>query len=426
MVEVPSERSCQSHRSLIHDRWKDSGRGIVKHDAELAFIFAAELAHLERAGAGRGFPVHMAGGIVGHVLADEVKVVAAAADKGFELARDHGKNLEKLFGGLNDGIDDHFANEVDPPGFHQEGERKARGQAEVLFAVATAGWESYLQVGAELLFGSEKRKINGRLQDRLFRFLVHTAQAAVGQAEPLGFGRTIGWEAEGRGFPSPAVFIFFAFGGNHAHGKRRQPRTGVAQEHACQHRTTGKDVFGQVNVELETTQRQRRSDAGDQNRREQRGDDDVKQIVAGVNGGDSDHNADQNVDHASARDVVVHGFADAAGDDATRQVGHGGEADEDGEQECRRGQNDGSPEVAGLTQYGGKKGRAESHYQAHDGQQESYPNLRESQRKAGCSGVLRADLGAFGNQVADHEPLRCRTVLLPAYAGGGLSESDGR
>src|SRR5208337_3139592 len=70
VVEVPSERSCQAHGSLIHHGRQDSGGGIVKHDAELAFIFAAELAHFEGAGAGRGFPVHVAGGVVGHVVAD--------------------------------------------------------------------------------------------------------------------------------------------------------------------------------------------------------------------------------------------------------------------------------------------------------------------------------------------------------------------
>ena len=75
----------------------------------------------------------MAGGVVGHVVADEVKIVAASAHKGFELAGDHGKNFVELFGGLDDGIDDDFASQVDAPGFHQEGKGKARGQTEVFF-----------------------------------------------------------------------------------------------------------------------------------------------------------------------------------------------------------------------------------------------------------------------------------------------------
>src|ERR1700687_4380579 len=61
VVEVPSERGYQAHRSLIHHGRQDSGCRVVKYNAELAFIFAAELAHFERAGAGRGFPVHMSG-----------------------------------------------------------------------------------------------------------------------------------------------------------------------------------------------------------------------------------------------------------------------------------------------------------------------------------------------------------------------------
>src|ERR1700719_269953 len=100
VVEVPSQRGGQAYSLLIYCRRQDSGCGVVKHDAKLAFIFAAELAHFERAGAGRGFPVHMAGRVVGHIFADEVKIVAATAHKGFELAGDHGKNFEELFGGF--------------------------------------------------------------------------------------------------------------------------------------------------------------------------------------------------------------------------------------------------------------------------------------------------------------------------------------
>src|SRR5882762_6386597 len=99
----------------------------------------------------------MAGRVVGHVLADAVKIVAAAAHKGFELAGNHGKNFEELFGGLDDGIDNHFAGQVNAPGFHQEGKGEASGQAEVFFAVAAAGGEADLQAGAQFLSGSEKR-----------------------------------------------------------------------------------------------------------------------------------------------------------------------------------------------------------------------------------------------------------------------------
>src|SRR6266852_1528851 len=333
MAEVPSQRSRQTHRSLIRCGLQDSGGGVVKHDAELAFIFAAELAQFERAGAGRGFPIHMAGGVVRHVLADEIEIVAAAAHKSFELAGDHGKNFAKLFGGLDHGIDDHFAGQVNAPGFHQEGEGKARGQAEVFYAVAAAGGEGDFQVGAEFLSGSKKGKVNGFLQNRLFYLLAHAQQAAVGQAEPLVLGRAVAGPPKGRGFPLPAGFgIIFALGGNHAHGKGGQPRAGIAQEQTRQHRTPGKNVLGQVDIERETTEHQRGGDAGNQNGRKQRGDDNVQQIVAGVEGGDSDQDADQNVDQAGACDVVVHGFADAAGDHPPSQVGDGGQADEGGKQ----------------------------------------------------------------------------------------------
>src|ERR1017187_639866 len=41
VMEVPSQRSRQAHRLSVHRRLQDSGCGIVKHDAELALIFAA-------------------------------------------------------------------------------------------------------------------------------------------------------------------------------------------------------------------------------------------------------------------------------------------------------------------------------------------------------------------------------------------------
>ena len=63
--------------------------------------------------------------------------------------------------------------------------------------------------------------------------------------------------------------------------------------------------------------------------------------------------------HAGARDVVIHGFANAACDHAARQVGNGSEADEGGEQERGRCEDDRSPDAAGLARYGGEEGCSE-------------------------------------------------------------------
>ena len=101
--------------------------------------------------------------------------------------------------------------------------------------------------------------------------------------------------------------------------------------------------------------------------------------MPGVDGSDPDDDADQDVDQAGARDVVVHGFADTADDDPPRQVGHGGQADKGGQQQRRRRQDDGSPDAARLARYGRKQRRTESQRQTHDGEQESHPDLRQSQ-----------------------------------------------
>src|SRR5580698_249307 len=218
VMKMPSERGCKAHASLIYLRRQDSGCGIVEDDTEFAFIFAAELAHFESASAGRGLPVDMAGGIIGHVVADEVKIVAAATHKGFEFAGDHRENFEELVGRFDNGKDDHFASQVDAPRLHQERKRKARSQTKVFFAVTAAGGEFYLKIGAEFLSGSEERKINGFLQDGFFCLLAHTTQAAIGQAEPLVLGRTIARQAERVSLPLPPV-SYFAFGRDDTHGK---------------------------------------------------------------------------------------------------------------------------------------------------------------------------------------------------------------
>src|SRR5580658_4653639 len=116
----------------------------------------------------------MAGGIIGHVIPDEVKIVAAAAHKSLELTGNHGKNLEELVDRFDDGKDDHFASQIDAPRLHQEGKGKARSQTEVLFAVTAASWEFYLQIGTQFLSGRKKRKVDRFLQDGLFCLLAHT------------------------------------------------------------------------------------------------------------------------------------------------------------------------------------------------------------------------------------------------------------
>ena len=152
-MEVPCERSREAHRSLVHGGRKYSGCGVIEYDAELALIFPAEFTNLERTGTGGGFPIDMTGGIVGHVVANEVEVIAASPDESLELARNHGKHFQKLVGRFHFGIDDQFAREVDAARFHQERKGKARGQAEVFLRVSATVGKTHFEVGAEFLQG---------------------------------------------------------------------------------------------------------------------------------------------------------------------------------------------------------------------------------------------------------------------------------
>src|ERR1019366_8638615 len=166
-------------------------RRIVEHDAQLAFVLAAELPHFESARTGGGLPVDVTSRILRHVLANPVKIVAAPAHKRLEFARNHGQDVKELFGRLDHRIDDDFARQINAPGLHQESKRKARGQPEVLFLITAARRKTHLEIGAQLLPRGQKRKVDGVLQNRPFRFHADPPQPPVGQANPLLFGRAV-------------------------------------------------------------------------------------------------------------------------------------------------------------------------------------------------------------------------------------------
>src|SRR5208283_3494463 len=164
VVKMPGQRSRQPNGSLVDGGLQNPRRRIVENDAQAALILAAVFAHFERAGAGGGFPIDMAGGIFGHVIADAMQIVAASAHKACE-----------------------FAGQVHTARLGQERERETRGQAEVLIAIAPACRKSYLEVGTQFLLRREKRKINRLPEERPVGLLIDTAQAAIGQAQPLLF-----------------------------------------------------------------------------------------------------------------------------------------------------------------------------------------------------------------------------------------------
>ena len=86
-------------------------------------------------------------------------------------------------------------------------------------------------------------------------------------------------------------------------------------------------MLRQVHIERQAAQHPRRGDTGNDDRRQQRGDDYVEQIIPCIDGSDPDDYADQDIKQAGAGDVVIHCLAHAARDNSPRQVRNGRESD---------------------------------------------------------------------------------------------------
>ena len=137
-------------------------------------------------------------------------------------------------------------------------------------------------------------------------------------------------------------------------------------------------MFRQADVELQIAQHQCRGDTGYQNRGEHGGHHDVKQVIAGVESGDSDQHHGHHVGDAHPGHVIVESVAHASPCHAPRQVGHGGQPHHGRQQQSDRRQNDRRPETARLPRHGRKQGGAKSQDQARNRQQEARPYFGNS------------------------------------------------
>ena len=81
-------------------------------------------------------------------------------------------------------------------------------------------------------------------------------------------------------------------------------------------------MFRQADIELQIAQHQCRGDAGDQNRGEHCGHHDVKQVVAGVESGDSDQDHRHHISDSHPGHVIVEGVLNPSPRHPPRQVGH--------------------------------------------------------------------------------------------------------
>ena len=115
-----------------------------------------------------------------------VQIGTAPADKALPLAAHQRQDFEDLVGRLNARVDQNFPGQRNVARLGEESKRKARGQTETVFAIASAPIEVQFQIGGDLRLRGEEGKVGhplknsgGRRNDG------HAAQAAIGQTQPL-------------------------------------------------------------------------------------------------------------------------------------------------------------------------------------------------------------------------------------------------
>src|SRR5579863_3974691 len=107
----------------------------------------------------------MPGRVLRHIFADQIEVVAASTDKGFELAPDHGKNFKKFIRRFYARINNDFAGERYPPRLGKKGKGKAGRQAETFLLVTSAALEGEISVRGHFSARRYVREVGGSFED---------------------------------------------------------------------------------------------------------------------------------------------------------------------------------------------------------------------------------------------------------------------
>ncbi len=134
-------------------------------------------------------------------------------------------------------------------------------------------------------------------------------------------------------------------------------------------------MLGQADIEFQVAQHPRGNDSGDQDRAQHGRDDNVEQIISGIERGDADHHRDQHVNDARAGDVVIERFPHALDRYAARQIRHRDQPNQRCEHQRGRSQNERCPQVSGIARHGRKQRRPEGQTQPHQRQQEFNPHF---------------------------------------------------
>ena len=134
-------------------------------------------------------------------------------------------------------------------------------------------------------------------------------------------------------------------------------------------------MLGQADIEFQIAQHPRGNDAGDQDRAQHGRDDNVEQIIPGIERGDADHHRDQHVNDSGARDVVIERLPHALDRHATRQIRHRDQSHQRCEHQRGRSQDERCPQVSGIARDGRKQRRPKGQSQPHQRQQEFHPHF---------------------------------------------------
>ena len=89
-------------------------------------------------------------------------------------------------------------------------------------------------------------------------------------------------------------------------------------------------MLRQTDIQLQIAQHQGGSKARHQNRAQQRGDYDVKQVIARIQSGDPNYQHDGNVYDSDAGNVEVESVANAGAGDAAGEIRHRSQSHDDG------------------------------------------------------------------------------------------------
>ena len=130
---------------------------------------------------------------------------------------------------------------------------------------------------------------------------------------------------------------------------------------------------GKSNLQLDSGEHDARKHAGNQNACEQAGENQEQQIVAGIDGGEHQHENADEVDDAVARELVINLICEPAKAGAPRECGNDGYGHPAGDSKRKQRGDSGDPDAPFLRSRRGKQREEKSNGERQDGDAEIAP-----------------------------------------------------